>query len=102
MDRTGAPPKTWLLCLIYVCFLLYHTYNSSIEDVPLNRLTGSTVDISVLLKFFFWQRVYYKKVEPSFPSDSSEASGHIVGISEHCGHALTWKILTDDTNHIRN
>ena len=100
MDRTGAPPKTWLLCLIYVCFLLNHTYNANIGDVPLNRLSGSTVDISVLLKFFFWQRVYYKKVEPGFPSESSEALGHIVGISEHCGHALTWKILTEDTNKV--
>jgi Reverse transcriptase (RNA-dependent DNA polymerase) len=100
MDRTGAPPNTWFLCLTYVCFLLNHTYNSSICDVPLNRLTGSTVDISVLLKFFFWQKVYYKKVDSGFPSESTEALGHIVGISEHCGHALTWKILTDDTQKV--
>ena len=100
MDRTGAPPYTWLLCLTYVCFLLNHTYNASIGDVPMNRLTGSTVDISVLLKFHFWQRVYYKKVEPGFPSTSSEALGHIVGISEHCGHTLTWKILTADTKKV--
>ena len=100
MDRTGAPPHTWFLCLTYVCFLLNHTYNVSIGDVPLNRLTGSTVDISVLLKFFFWQKVYYKKVDSGFPSESTEAMGHIVGISEHCGHALTWKILTDDTQKV--
>lgn len=100
MDRTGAPPNTWFLCLAYVCFLLNHTYNASIGDVPLNRLTGSTVDISVLLKFFFWQKVYYKKVDSGFPSESTEALGHIVGISEHCGHALTWKVLTDDTQQI--
>jgi hypothetical protein len=28
--------------------------------------------------------------------------GHIVGISEHCGHALTWQILSSDTNRIIN
>ena len=100
MDRTGAPPNTWFLCLAYVCFLLNHTYNGSIGDVPLNRLTGSTVDISVLLKFFFWQKVYYKKPKAPFPSQSKEALGHIVGISEHCGHALTWKILDADTQSI--
>ena len=100
MDRTGAPPNTWFLCLTYVCFLLNHTYNGSIGDVPLNRLTGSTVDISVLLKFFFWQKVYYKKVDSGFPSESTEALGHIVGISEHCGHALTWKILTEDSHKV--
>ena len=100
MDRTGAPAHTWFLCLAYVCFLLNHTYNANIGDVPLTRLTGSTVDISVLLKFFFWQKVLYKKVKSGFPSESTEALGHIVGISEHCGHALTWKILTDDTQQI--
>jgi hypothetical protein len=100
MDRTGAPSNTWFLCLSYVCYLLNHTYNNSIGDVPLNRLTGSTVDISVLLKFFFWQKVFYKRVDSSFPSESSEATGHIVGISEHCGHALTWIILTVDTQRL--
>jgi hypothetical protein len=59
-----------------------------------------TVDISVLLRFHFWEKVYYKKSESAFPSDSTESFGHIVGISEHCGPALTWKILTVDTQHI--
>jgi hypothetical protein len=100
LDRTGAPPTTWLLCLKYVCYLLNHTYNDNIKGVPLSHLTGVTVDISVLLRFHFWQKVYYKKSESSFPSDSVESCGHIVGISEHCGPALTWKILTQDTQHV--
>ena len=100
LDRSGAPPSTWLLCLEYVCFLLNHTYNSSIKNVPLTLLLGSTVDISVLLRFYFWQPVYYKQVEASFPSDSKEGLGHMVGISEHVGHALTYKVLTSDTQVI--
>ena len=100
MDRTGAPPSTWLLCLTYVCFLLNHTYNFSIKGVPMTKLTGVTPDISVLLKFFFWQKVYYKKVDSGFPSESTEAVGHIVGISEHVGHALTWIVLTEDTQKL--
>jgi hypothetical protein len=96
MDRTGAPPSTWLLCLMYVCFLLNHTYNSSIGDVPLQALTGSTPDISVLLKFFFWQKVYYKKVDSSLPSESTEALGHIASISEHCELACPYS--EDDLN----
>jgi hypothetical protein len=67
-------------------------------NVPLTQLTGSTVDISVLLQFHFWQKIYYKAVDVDFPSDSPDAFGHIVGISEHCGHALTWQILTVDSN----
>ncbi|MEL7196406.1 MAG: reverse transcriptase domain-containing protein, partial [Bacteroidota bacterium] len=100
MDRTGAPPDTWLLCLLYVCFLLNHTYNSNIKDIPLTKLTGSTVDISPLLRFAFWDKVYYKMDDSDFPSKSKEGVGHIVGISEHVGHAMTWKILTTPTQKV--
>ena len=61
MDRTGAPPDTWLLCAKYVCFLMNHSYNKTIGSVPLQALTGTTVDISPLLRFHFWQRVYWSK-----------------------------------------
>jgi hypothetical protein len=36
----------------------------------------------------------------SFPSETTERKGHFVGISEHVGNAMTYKILTDDTNKI--
>ena len=100
MDRTGAPAFTWLLCLLYVCYLLNHTYNETIKAVPLNKLTGSTVDISPLLRFHFWQKVYYKKAENTFPSESKEGVGYIVGISEHVGPMMTWKVLTSDTHKV--
>jgi len=51
LDCTSAPPELWLESLKYVCFLLNHTYNESIDDVSMNKLLGSTVDISVLLHF---------------------------------------------------
>jgi acyl dehydratase len=38
--------------------------------------------------------------ESSFPSESKEGLGHVVGISEHCGHALTYKVLTADSEVI--
>ena len=100
LDRSGAPPSTWLLCLMYVCFLLNHTFNTSTNQVPLTALTGSTPDISPLLRFHFWQRVLYKRDDTSFPSESREGIGRIVGISEHVGHTMTWKVLTEHTNKI--
>jgi hypothetical protein len=100
LDRTGAPAHTWLLCLQYVCYLFNHTYNSNINDVPLTKLDGVTVDISPLLRFYFYQPVLFKEAEYTFPSDSTEALGYIVGISEHVGHALTWKVLVSTTNRI--
>ncbi|GAX27530.1 hypothetical protein FisN_UnNu102, partial [Fistulifera solaris] len=100
LDRTGAPASTWLLCLQYVCFLLNHTYNETLKTVPIQALTGSTPDVSVLLRFYFWQKVLYMRDDYDFPSESPEAMGHIVGISEHVGPALCWKILTSDTQKV--
>jgi len=100
LDRTGALPSTWLLCLEYVCTLLNHTYNNSIKMVPLQALDGSTVDISAFLRFHFWQTVYYKVDDSDFPSDSREERGRMVGIARNVGHALTYRILTDTTQKV--
>ena len=53
LDRTGAPPSTWLLCLLYVIFLLNHTFCNAINAVPIQLLRSSTPDISPLLCFYF-------------------------------------------------
>jgi hypothetical protein len=100
MDRTGAPPMTWLLCLIYVSFVFNHTWDENIKNVPLTALLDVTVDTSILLWYHFWQKVYFEAVEPGFPSESRERLGHIVGISEHVGHALTWKVFDPITKKV--
>ena len=69
MDRHGAPPYTWLLCLMYVAFLLNHTWSNNIKNVPLTALLGVTVDISVMLRFHFWQPVYFKVIVTSFQQE---------------------------------
>ena len=67
---------------------------------PIEKLTGSTPDISSLLCFKFWEPVYYRIDDSDFPSDSTERLDHLVGISEHVGHALTFKVLTNDTKKV--
>jgi hypothetical protein len=101
LDRTGAPSYTWLLCLMYVCFVLNFTVSSALNGgVPIQRATGSTNDISPLLRFQFWEPVYYKLDDSTFPSESREKLGRFVGIAEHVGHFMTFKILTDDTKKV--
>jgi hypothetical protein len=100
LDRTGAPAHLRLFFLQYVCYLLNHTYNMTIDALPLTKLLGSTVDISPLLLFHFWERAYYHQPDTSFPSNSTEGLGNIVGISEHCVHALIYKVLTANTEHV--
>ena len=51
LDRSGSPASTWLLAITYVCFILNHTFCNSINSVPIQQLTGSTGDISSLLRF---------------------------------------------------
>ena len=100
LDRTGAPAYTWLLAITYVCFALNFTYNAVIDNVPMNLATGSTEDISPLLRFRYWQPVYYMNDDSDFPSDSTEERGRFIGISESVGHYMTFKILTDKSTKI--
>jgi hypothetical protein len=69
-------------------------------QIPLTVLLGTTVDVSPLLRFHWFQPVFYTVDDPSFPSESPEALGYFVGISTHCGHAMTFKVLTADTNKV--
>ena len=100
LDRTGAPNDLWLLALRYASFVYNHTAVKSLNwKTPISVLTGITPD-SVLLRFAFYELVYFKNDEPSFPSESPESLGRIAGIAEHVGHALTYKILDPSTNRI--
>jgi Reverse transcriptase (RNA-dependent DNA polymerase) len=84
-----------------VFFLIIPTMTTGkIQGVPLQHLNGHTPDIIVLLRFHFWKKVYYQKVDSHFPSDSTESLGHIVGISDHCGHALTYKVFNPSTQKV--
>jgi len=68
---------------------------------PLFALTGSTNDISMLSYFYFWQPVYFRHGESTiFLSESKESHGHFVGFAEHVSHAMTFKVLTDDSQKV--
>ena len=102
MNRTGAIPSTWLLCLQYVCFLLNHLASELLNwRTPIEVLSGSTPDLSPLMQYHFWEPVYYLiDDKQKFPSETVEKFGRFVGISENVGDAMTFKVLTDDTNQV--
>ncbi|KAL7573453.1 hypothetical protein ACA910_013768 [Epithemia clementina (nom. ined.)] len=64
------------------------------------RLTGITPDISILLLYVFYQKVYYATHDQSFPSESEERAAYWVGFGEHVGDALTHKLLDAETNKV--
>ena len=101
LDCTNSPPSLWLLALKCTVFLLNHTSSSQLDGkVPLQILTGVTQDISALLWVHWHEKVHCCVDESSFPSETAEACGHFVGFLENVGHALTFAILTKDTNKI--
>ena len=101
MNRSGAPANCWLLCLIYVCYLLNHIACSALDGkIPILALTGITPDISIILLFTFYQPVFYATYDQHFPSESEERAGYWVGFGEHCGDAMTHKILDHETQKI--
>ena len=101
MNRSGAPANCWLLCLIYVYHLLNHIACSALDGkIPLFALTGITPDISLILLFTYYQPVFYATSNQNFPSESEERAGYRVGFGEHCGDAMTHKLLVHETQKI--
>ena len=63
LNRSGAPANCWLLCLIYVCYLLNHIACTALDgQIPLLALTGITPDISIILLFTSYQPVFYDTI----------------------------------------
>ena len=75
--------------------------NKSIDwKTPLLILTGSKPDITFIIIYNFWEKVYYNHVNSEFPSDSTKKLGRFVGASDTVGHALTYKILSNENKII--
>ena len=98
MNRSGAPANCWLLCLIYVCYLLNHIACAALDGkVPLFALTGITSDISVILLSLSTNPVFYAMHDQHFPSEREERAAYWVGFGEQCGDAMTHKLLDHET-----
>ena len=94
MNRSGVPANCWLLCMIYVCYILNHiAYGALNGSIPLLVLYGITPDISIMLLYTFYQPVFYATHDKHFPSESEERAAFWVGFRKHCGEAMTHKLL---------
>ena len=105
LNTTGAPASYWLLCLDYVIFILNRTAIQSLQwRTSFEKLYGITPDISAIYRFRFYDRVYFARDKSrggkAFPSVSNEMAGIFVGFAPNVGHALTYKIVTEQTGKI--
>ena len=101
MNRSGAPANCWLLCMIYVCYILNHIACGALNgSIPLLALYEITPDISIMLLYTFYQPVFYATHDQHFPSEREERAAFWVGFGEHCGDAMTHKLLDKITQKI--
>jgi hypothetical protein len=81
LDYTGSPAFLWLLCLMYVCFLLNNTSSKALLGaVSIQVLMGFTNDISPLLQFCWYDPVYYLVDDSPFPSDFRKNVGTLLAL----------------------
>ena len=101
MNRSGAHENCWILCIICVCYILNQIACGALNgSIPLLVLYGITPDISIMLLYTFYQPVFYATHDQHFPSESEERAAFGVGFGEHCGDAMTHKLLDKITQKI--
>ena len=101
MNRFGAPANCWLLCMIYLCYVLNHIACGALNgSILLLVLYGITPDISIMLLYTFYQPVFCATHDQHFLSESEERASFWVGFGEHCGDAMTHKLLDKITQKI--
>ena len=91
---SACPACCWLLCLQYICVVLNHLESPTLQGIcPVQALQGTTVDVSFMLNFSFYESVYYRidSSEPdlNFPSSSNEKKGYWVGFADNQGDSFT-------------
>ena len=103
-NTSGAPPQAIFLILKYVCFIFNRTARKNLSwRTPCEALNGQTPDVSMMLHFRFWQRVYikdYRKLGTGFPSRANEILCHFVGFAETVGHSMTFLVWNPATKKL--
>ena len=101
------PPQFWFHCADWVADVMNHTAEKSLGwKPPLEILTGQTVDISKLLYFVFYDKVAVPRFKDNEyqqqlgSKKEAEITGRFIGFSWNVGHAMMFKIYTDDTKKI--
>ena len=74
INRSGAPANCWLLCMIYVSYILNHIACGALNgSIPVMVLYDITPDFSIMLLYTFYQPVFSVTHDQIFPSESEQA-----------------------------
>ena len=73
MDWTDAPPWTWILCMVYIVYIINRLAVARLDHLtPTEVAFGITPDISALLLFFFWDPVLYLLENENLPNSKEK------------------------------
>jgi hypothetical protein len=100
LNHTGAPDFVWIWAYQYLALVNNWTADRTLRwKCPHTKRHGVTPDISALLSFHFYEPIYYLDVEEPTPF-SKEKAGYWLGVAHNVGDALTYHILTDDSQMV--
>lgn len=94
MARKKVPAKLWDYCAKWTCEVMQRTFSRTGRldaCVPLERITGETIDISEYLDFGFYDWVWYHENAGL----GERKIGRWLGIPTRVGSAMTYQILTN-------
>jgi hypothetical protein len=96
MNHTAAPDFVFVYAMQYLALVNNWTADPTLQwKTPYEKRFGVTPDISALLCFHFYEKVYYLDTEAKFPS-SKERAGRWLGVAHNIGDALTFYILDEE------
>ena len=96
MMDTGCDPQAWYRLACHVSNIANHTAQASLNwRAPIESSSGETPDISELIYFQFWERIYYYD-----PPSEEEKLGRWLGRATNYGNTMCYWILTSDTEQL--
>ena len=63
-------------------------------------LTGRSPGMNAIIHIDWYMLTYYQHEDNSYPLEPTKQFGHFVGISEHIGHTLMYKLRTENSQKI--
>eukprot|EP00934_Nitzschia_sp_Nitz4_P004494 Nitzschia sp. Nitz4//scaffold699_size1639//47//1622//NITZ4_009318-RA/size1639-snap-gene-0.2-mRNA-1//-1//CDS//3329556654//4484//frame0 len=84
--RTNCPQRLWHFAFPYIALLMSHTstYAANLGGrTPIEHLTGDTPDISELLDFAFYDRVWFKENAGLDVSHITSGTSYHIGFYQH-------------------
>jgi hypothetical protein len=97
MDHTNTPPKLWLLCLLYVIYLLNRLSIQRNEwKTPIKAAFGQKPDVSASSLSVGLIRLL--PINWNLSIGNQERTGCMVCIAGHQGDSITFLVLTTSPN----